>query len=97
MSSEKTFQVLLSPYISEKVARIQASNQYVFKVAKTATKAEIKEAVESLFDVKVANVNVVNVKGKTKRFRFRVGKRSDEKKAYIRLEDGQSIDVLSQP
>lgn len=97
MSSEKTFQVLLSPYISEKVARIQASNQYVFKVAKTATKAEIKEAVESLFDVKVANVNVVNVKGKTKRFRFRVGKRADEKKAYIRLEDGQTIDVLSQP
>ena len=77
-----------------KTARLQeVSNQYVFEVSSDATKADVKAAVEQLFDVKVESVNVVNVKGKNKSFRFRSGRRGDWRKAYVRLADGQSIDV----
>ncbi|MEZ5438499.1 MAG: 50S ribosomal protein L23 [Lysobacteraceae bacterium] len=96
MSSEKILQVLLAPIVSEKSARLQElNNQYTFEVAKGATKAEVKAAVEELFDVKVEAVNVVNTKGKTKSFRFKQGRRSDTRKAYVRLAEGQNIDVMA--
>jgi large subunit ribosomal protein L23 len=94
ISNEKIFSVLRAPRVSEKTARLQeVSNQYVFEVSNVSTKADIKAAVEQLFDVKVEAVNVVNVKGKNKSFRNRNGRRGDWKKAYVRLADGQAIDV----
>ena len=95
MSSEKILGVLRAPHISEKTTRLQENNQYVFEIASGATKADVKAAVEQLFSVKVEQVNVVNVKGKTKAFRFRSGRRGDWRKAYVRLADGQSIDVMA--
>ncbi len=98
MSTERLLNVLIAPRISEKTARIQADhNQYVFQVATTATKADVKGAVESLFNVKVTGVQVLNVKGKTKGFRGRAGKRSDWRKAYVTLAEGQSIQFGAQP
>lgn len=98
MSNERLLQVLRTPLISEKTARVQeASNQYVFEVAKDATKSDVKKAVEELFKVKVTAVNVVNVKGKNKMFRNRSGQRAGLRKAYISLADGQSIDVIAKP
>jgi large subunit ribosomal protein L23 len=94
MSNEKIFAVLRAPRVSQKTARLQeVSNQYVFEIANDATKADVKAAVEKLFDVKVEAVNVVNVKGKNKSFRNRNGRRGDWRKAYVRLADGQAIDV----
>lgn len=88
------YDVLRSPVVSEKTARIQElHNQYVFVVAPTATKAQVRQAVEGIFSVKVADVTVVNIKGKSKSFRFRAGRRSDRRKAYVRLAEGQSIDL----
>ena len=96
ITDEKIFSVLRAPRVSEKTARLQeVSNQYVFEVAKTATKVDIKAAVEQIFDVKVEAVNVVNVKGKTKSFKFRQGRRGDWRKAYVTLAEGQSIDVMT--
>ena len=95
-ANEKIFSVLRAPRVSEKTARLQeVSNQYVFEVATDATKADIKVAVEKIFDVKVAAVNVVNVKGKSKTFKFRQGRRGDWRKAYVTLAEGQSIDVMT--
>jgi large subunit ribosomal protein L23 len=95
MSNIKSLGVIRAPRVSEKTARLQEINQYVFEVTKTATKADVKSAVESLFNVKVEAVNVVNVKGKSKSFRNRAGRRGDWRKAYVRLADGQSIDVMA--
>ncbi len=93
--TNNVYEVIRAPRVSEKTARLQeVSNQYVFEVAKTATKADIKVAVEQIFDVKVEAVNVVNVKGKNKSFKFRQGKRGDWRKAYVQLAEGQSIDVM---
>jgi large subunit ribosomal protein L23 len=96
MSNERLLQVLRAPLVSEKSARIQESaNQYVFEVARDATKADVKKAVEELFKVSVKAVNVVNVKGKTKAFRGRLGSRGSMRKAYISLAEGQSIDIVA--
>jgi large subunit ribosomal protein L23 len=95
MSSEKILGVLRSPHISEKTTRVQESNQYVFEVASDATRADIKTAVEELFSVKVEAVNVVNVKGKAKTFKQRAGHRGSWRKAYVRLAEGQTIDVMA--
>ncbi len=96
MSAADMYEVIRAPRVSEKTARLQeVSNQYVFEVAKTATKADIKVAVEKIFDVQVKAVNVVNVKGKTKTFKFRQGRRGDWRKAYVTLAEGQSIDVTA--
>ena len=95
MSNAKLLGVIRAPRVSEKTARIQEDNQYVFEVATTATKADVKSAVEALFNVKVESVNVLNVKGKAKAFKNRAGRRSDWRKAYVRLADGQSIDVMA--
>ena len=96
VSAAKLYNVIRAPRVSEKTARLQeVSNQYVFEVAKTATKADIKVAVEKIFDVSVKAVNVVNVKGKSKTFKFRQGRRGDWRKAYVTLAEGQSIDVMT--
>ena len=90
------YEVIRAPRVSEKTARLQeVSNQYVFEVATTATKADVKAAIEQIFDVKVAAVNVVNVKGKAKAFKNRMGRRGDWRKAYVTLADGQTIDVTA--
>ncbi len=95
MSRERLMSVLLEPHVSEKATRAaDQANQVVFKVRRDATKGEIREAVEHLFEVKVENVQVVNQKGKAKRFGALRGRRSDWKKAYVRLADGQDIDFL---
>ncbi len=95
--NERLFSVLRAPHISEKSARLQEINQYVFEVSQTATKADVKAAVEGLFSVEVQSVNLVNVKGKARTFRSRAGKRSNKRKAYVRLADGQTIDVTAKP
>lgn len=95
MSTEKHYDILRSPVITEKSTMISEHNQVMFNVAKTATKPEIKKAVEALFEVKVKAVNTLVRKGKTKRFRGRVGQQSDVKKAIVTLEEGHSIDVTT--
>ncbi len=87
------YDVLLAPVITEKATIATERNQYTFKVATTGTKADIKSAVEKLYKVTVESVNTMNVKGKTTKFRGRKGKRSDVKKAVIRLAQGQTIDL----
>lgn len=89
------YDVILSPVITEKATLASEQNKVVFRVAKTATKPQIKEAVEKLFDVKVKSVNTAVRKGKTKRFRGRIGVQSDVKNAVITLEEGQMIDVTT--
>ena len=95
MSANRLYQVLLSPRVTEKTTQMsESSNQYVFRVIKDANKSEVKGAIEMLFDVNVESVRIVNVKGKSKSFRQRPGKRSDWKKAYVRVQEGQVIDFL---
>jgi large subunit ribosomal protein L23 len=95
MSENRLYQILLSPRVTEKTTLVgERGNQYVFHVVKDADKAEVKGAVEMLFDVNVESVRIVNVKGKNKAFRLRPGKRSDWKKAYVRVREGQVIDFL---
>lgn len=96
MNDAKLYNVIRAPRVSEKTARLQElSNQYVFEVATTATKADVKVAVEKLFNVSVEAVNVVNVKGKSRSFKFRDGSRKDWRKAYVKLAEGQTIDVTA--
>ncbi|MXP14462.1 50S ribosomal protein L23 [Altererythrobacter confluentis] len=87
------YDVILAPHITEKSTLLSEFDAVVFKVANDATKPQIKEAVEALFDVKVKGVNTVVQKGKTKRWKGRPYKRSDFKKAIVTLAEGQSIDV----
>jgi large subunit ribosomal protein L23 len=89
------YDVILAPHITEKSTLLSENNAVVFKVAGTATKPEIKAAVEALFDVKVKGVNTIVQKGKTKRWKGQPYKRSDIKKAVVTLAEGQSIDVTS--
>lgn len=91
----KLFDVILSPVITEKATALTEQNKVVFKVAKTATKPQIKLAVEKLFDVKVVSVNTLVRKGKEKRFRGTIGQQSDVKKAVVTLAEGQTIDVTT--
>jgi large subunit ribosomal protein L23 len=89
MNKERLFVVLKGPHITEKSSIVADKHkQIVFKVSTTATKPEIKKAVEELFNVEVDSVNVVKAKGKTKRFRNSVGKRKDWKKAFVKLKSG---------
>lgn len=93
---ERLYKVLLAPVVSEKAAMAsELANQVVFKVLVSSTKAEVKAAVEKLFDVSVVDVKTLKVKGKTKRTRNGLGQRSDWKKAYVRLADGQDIDFAA--
>ncbi|GAA4502655.1 50S ribosomal protein L23 [Pseudaeromonas paramecii] len=92
---ERLLKVLKAPHISEKSTMVaEKQNTIVFKVATDATKAEIKAAVEKLFEVKVEAVRTLNVMGKTKRTGARMGRRSDWKKAYVTLVPGQDIDFM---
>jgi large subunit ribosomal protein L23 len=93
MQSIAAMKVVVSPIITEKSTRLTEFGQYAFKVDSDATKFEIKAAVEMLFGVKVEKVNTINVLGKTKRFRGRIGYRSDFKKAIVTLSEGQTIDL----
>ena len=96
MNAERIYKVLLGPHISEKAAACaEAGNQIVFKVLPSATKLEVKKAVEKLFSVKVLGVQTLNVKGKVKRNKFGVVKKPSWKKAYVRLEQGQDIDFAT--
>ena len=98
MNQERLLQVILAPIVSEKSSMIAEKNQQMaFRVAKDATKPEIKAAVEMLFNVKVEGVSTVNVKGKVKRFGRSIGRRSDWKKAYVSLVEGQEIDLTATP
>ncbi len=95
MSVERLYKVLLAPRMTEKSTRIaESSNQYVFKVSSDSNKSEIKAAVEKLFEVNVESVRIVNVKGKSKTFKLRSGRRNNWKKAYVRVQEGQVIDLL---
>jgi large subunit ribosomal protein L23 len=89
------YDIILGPVITEKSTARSEHNQVVFRVRKDATKPQIKEAVERLFDVKVKGVNTLVAKGKMKVFRGRRGQRSDVKKAIVTLEEGQTIDVTT--
>lgn len=95
MIPARHYDTILSPVITEKSTLLSEKGQVVFRVPLTATKPEIKAAVEALFKVKVQAVNTIRVQGKTKRFRGIPGKRPDFKKAVITLEDGQSIDITT--
>ena len=93
MSVEKLTSVLVAPHVTEKTSlAMQNSNQYAFRVRRDATKTEVKQAVELMFEVKVAGVQVVNEPGKERRFGKRIGRTQDWKKAYVRLAEGQAID-----
>jgi large subunit ribosomal protein L23 len=93
MNKERLMQVLLSPVVSEKsTIAADAARQFVFHVAPDATKPEIRKAVEIMFDVKVEQVRVVNIKGKAKRFGQVMGRRNGVRKAYVKLAEGHDID-----
>lgn len=96
MHEIKLASILKAPVVSEKSAIVaDTSNQYVFRVAKNATKLQVKNAVELMFNVKVDSVRVLNVKGKIKRFGRTLGKRSDWKKAYVKLQSGHNIELAT--
>ena len=95
MTDLKYYDTIVAPVITEKATLASENNQVIFKVAKSATKPEIKEAIEALFDVKVKSVNTLNRKGKVKRFRGIAGRQKDIKKAIVTLEEGHSIDVTT--
>lgn len=96
MNDERLMKILIAPHVSEKSTRIgDESNQVVFKVVRDARKPEIKKAVEMLFNVEVQHVRVANFKGKNKGMQRLAGRRSDWKKAYVRLRQGHEIDFLS--
>lgn len=95
MNKLKAYDVIMSPVITEKATLVSEANQVIFKVAPTASKSDIKFAVENLFNVKVKAVNTLVRKGKLKAFRGRRALQSDVKKAIVTLEEGHSIDVTT--
>jgi large subunit ribosomal protein L23 len=95
MSQVQNYATIIAPVITEKSTKLSESNQVVFRVPGTATKPQIKKAVEELFKVKVKSVNTLVTKGKKKLFRGRPGARSDVKKAVVTLQPGNTIDVTT--
>ena len=95
MNRERMYDIVLAPVVTEKSTQGSEFNQVTFRVARNATKPEIKQAVAELFGVKVTKVNTLNVRGKVKRFRGHLGKRADYKKAIVTLAEGETIDVTS--
>jgi large subunit ribosomal protein L23 len=95
LSRQQMYDLILSPVITEKATNVSEHNQVVFRVPLTATKREVKAAVEGLFDVEVIAVNTIRVMGKVKRTRGRIGRRSDYKKAIVTLAEGARIDVTT--
>jgi large subunit ribosomal protein L23 len=94
-SDPRHYDVIVAPVITEKSTMASELNQVVFKVARDATKPQIKEAVEKLFDVKVKSVNTIVRKGKVKAFKGTVGEQSEVKRAIVTLEEGHRIDVTT--
>ncbi|WP_135077448.1 50S ribosomal protein L23 [Terasakiella sp. SH-1] len=95
VSKEREFELLRSPVITEKATLLSEHNQVTFRVPMDANKIEVRKAVENVFGVKVTAVNTIITKGKAKRFRGRMGRRSDVKKAIVTLAEGESIDVTT--
>ena len=95
MTNTQDYDVLLGPIVTEKATSLSEHGQIVFKVRMDASKAEIRRAVERLFNVKVTGVNTIRVTGKTKLFRQTIGRRSNYKKAVVTLADGENIDYLA--
>ena len=95
MREEELYDVIRAPLVTEKSTMVSESNQVMFKVAMSATKPDIKEAVERLFNVKVLAVNTLIRKGKIKKFRGVKGQQSDFKKAIVTLKEGQTIDITT--
>ncbi len=95
MSAERLHDIILGPVITEKATVMSEHNQFAFRVLRDANKAEIRKAIETLFGVKVQAVNTIRVKGKVKRFRGRLGRRSDWKKAIVTLAEGESLDYTA--
>ena len=93
ISKEKAYNTIIKPIVTEKSTLLLENNQVVFLVDINSNKIDIKKSIELIFGVKVSAVNIIKVKGKTKRFKGTLGKRSDYKKAIISLPDGQSIDL----
>ncbi len=94
-NQERLLTILLGPHVSEKTTRVaEEANQVVFRVRRDSTKAEVRKAVEMLFEVDVKNVQVANCRGKLKRHASTYGRRRDWKKAYVTLAEGQNIDFL---
>ena len=89
----KSYKIILKPIVTEKATKLSEFNKVVFEVTSKSNKNEIKGAVEKLFSVKVKAVNIINIKGKVKRFKGILGKRNDTKKAIITLEEGNTIDI----
>ena len=94
-ATARHYDTILAPVITEKATYLSEQNKVVFRVANDATKAEIADAIQELFKVQVVKVNTLVVKGKTKRWRGRPGRRNDVKKAIVTLAEGQSIDVAT--
>jgi len=95
LTRQQMFDIVRSPVITEKATNASEHNQVIFRVPLTATKREVKAAVEGLFKVKVTGVNTIRVQGKLKRFRGRVGRRPDYQKAVVTLGEGQRVDVTT--
>lgn len=95
LTRQQMYDLVRAPVITEKATNASEHNQVIFRVPLTATKREVKAAVEGLFDVKVTAVNTIRMQGKLKRFRGRVGRRPDYKKAVVTLAEGQRIDVTT--
>ncbi len=94
--TERMLQILKRPLVTEKTAAMSEKGNWIaFEVMKDSTKPEIRAAIERLYGVDVLRVNTLNVAGKVKKFKGHVGKRSDMKKAYVKLKDGQSIDIAA--
>lgn len=93
INEERMYHVVYGPHVTEKAVSGSETNIHTFKVAVDASKREIKNAIQALFEVEVADVRTTNVKGKIKAFGRRQGKRKDWKKAYVRLAEGQTLDV----
>ena len=95
LTRERMYDIVQAPVITEKATNLSEHNQVTFRVPLTATKREVKAAVEGLFNVKVTAVNTIRVMGKVKRFRGRIGRRSDYKKAVVTLGEGSRIDITT--
>lgn len=95
MNPERKYDVILAPWVTEKATEGSEHNQFTFRVARDSTKVEIKKGVEELFGVTVTKVNTINMRGKLKRFRGRLGRRAAYKKAIVTITEGQSLDITT--
>ena len=95
MNPERKYDVILAPWVTEKATEGSEHNQFTFRVARDSTKLEIKKGIEELFGVTVTKVNTINMRGKLKRFRGRLGRRAAYKKAIVTITEGQSLDITT--